>query len=108
MFQWTLAQPLTVFTWQRQKPEDFCSADQYLKHTLISNLGVNFLALRNALDINFHLAWCSLYAEHYDREHARISSGETISSSDFKTATCQGLLALCKRHGSMKYLCLRQ
>lgn len=56
VFQWTLAQPLTVFTRQRQKPEDFCSADQYLKYILISNLGVNFLALRNALDINFHLA----------------------------------------------------
>lgn len=56
VFQRTLAQPITVFTLQRQKPEDFCSADQYLEHISISNLGVNFLALRNALYINFHLA----------------------------------------------------
>lgn len=56
MFQRTLAQPITVFTLQRQKPEDFCSADQYLEHISISNLDVNFLALRNALYINFHLA----------------------------------------------------
>lgn len=67
-FNGASAQPLTASTQQRQKPEDFCSADQYLQHILISNLGVNFLALRSALDINFHLAWCSLHAERYGSE----------------------------------------
>lgn len=52
-----------VFTLQSG---DLGMADQYLKHVLISNLDVNFLALRSALDINFHLAWYSLWAERYD------------------------------------------
>lgn len=67
-FSGTSAQPLTASTQQGQKPEDFCSADQYLQHILISNLGVNFLALRSALDINFHLARCSLHAERCGSE----------------------------------------
>lgn len=93
-----------VFTLQSG---DLGMADQYLKHVLISNLDVNFLALRSALDINFHLAWYSLWAERYDSKWAGISFGKTMSSSDFKT-NLQRFTCPVKRYGSMKYLCLRQ